>query len=79
VGIAGSLSLRACTLSAVVELERQHRVSDAALTRSSYRYLRQGCKSPTAFERCESWYYRDLQPPSSHGSTSHYSDLPPRT
>jgi hypothetical protein len=77
VGIAGFPSPRARALSAAEELERQRRVSNYARIRSSYRYLRQGCKPPVAFKRSESRYNGDL-PPSSCGSTSCSSDPPPK-
>ncbi|KAM0842581.1 hypothetical protein ACQ4PT_058290 [Festuca glaucescens] len=77
VGGTGSPSSRARELSAAEELERQRR-ADAARIRGSYRYLRQGCKPPRAFERRESRFHRDLQPSSSRGSTLRSTDPSPR-
>jgi hypothetical protein len=56
VGGAGSPSSCARELSAAEELERQRQAFDVARIHDSYRYLRQGCKPPHAFERHESCF-----------------------
>lgn len=60
-GLDGSPSTHARVLPATEELERQHRISDAARIGCSYRHM---AKLPAlAFERRESRYYRSLRAP----------------